>query len=916
MKKRKFGKYIVFTLALTVICTAVLFMVSESDVFGKFVSKEPYIEEGSNVSTPIVVTSEGSNQKGKAGSGAAPCSEEVPTCVGKKGSETNPFVILEIVPDKGQQQLAYLAGDEESGLPYDPMEMSIEVTAENGDPSKTMFSGQSLTDLGFRSALGFWFVESGYPVYKIGTSEKESENLSYADKYYTVPVKSSDIKEAGYDTEQFNQDYNSLTMTNLIKKYPKLFVKDNVEEDTAIKEAAKKDDKNWKKSYEKKVKAAERMDATSGYFVITKGGEGDFFFNPGNNYIGTDDSWLEDYHYKWVYSEEKPENGIDILSVMDRGSIDNIVNKNNDQYVNYYLEVTEGETYKDVPLGRDEIWDEYTFEYYGLKVRDILKRSLFKFSDEEDYENFHMKVICMTPAELNKISEKDTDDTVDMIERADMFYISTYSYFGAKAKPESSDDSDIGEDDTEDYDTIEERLIDGTESFYKFYNNWVEGDKDYSFNQKKDVTRFYENDLEWSSCMKIIKRVSENKNLPLMYNKAVGTILNQGVTQGTDTEECMYISDAKEDYTHAHRKGSLNNISKLYLISVQFDLMARKSSGGYSRTFMEDIYNSIQTVSLSKETLKDAAANTAKTTGYYVRKPALNCPDEKHAATEYQERANYLWNTCTFYPEEISVNMDGGFDQETIDRFINKGYLATYFPSFEDNPLNKDSLSGHETGVVPGEEEDVDRNVTVVTNGNANINMSTFLNPTGGNGNTSADYLDLLHIILNTQTATVEDMSVAVQKQKKQYVKLSDSDVLIDYNSKAAYNDKTLYLKVLINTNGNNLPGVVTAVRLKNETTGKSKTLKLYQSTNFADAGAEVEKKTYSDSNGAVSGYVVDGSLIAYIPYSLLDWTNGYQTMELDMCGRIYNTRKKKNEHGEVVTASISIAERTLFNLE
>lgn len=88
-----------------------------------------------------VVTNEGSNLKGEEGSKAEPCSEEVPTCVGKKGSETNPFVILEIVADHAQQQMPYLAMEENSNTPLDIMKIGIEMARNAEGVARTYVPG-------------------------------------------------------------------------------------------------------------------------------------------------------------------------------------------------------------------------------------------------------------------------------------------------------------------------------------------------------------------------------------------------------------------------------------------------------------------------------------------------------------------------------------------------------------------------------------------------------------------------------------------------------------------------------------------------------------------------------------------------------------------------------------------------------
>ena len=77
------------------------------------------------------------------------------------------------------------------------------------------------------------------------------------------------------------------------------------------------------------------------------------------------------------------------------------------------------------------------FQYVGIKWNDVLKRMLINFKDETDsdgkvtqtadqqYDNYHIKIVTVTPAMINEMDKNDTEDTLDYIERADMFYISS-----------------------------------------------------------------------------------------------------------------------------------------------------------------------------------------------------------------------------------------------------------------------------------------------------------------------------------------------------------------------------------------------------------------------------------------------------------------------------------------------------------
>ena len=228
-----------------IVLLAAAFFFWRADVFGKFVPQEPYVaqdKDGNDVtpeSAQVEVTSEGSNQKGKDGSGKTPCATEVPTCEGKKGSEKNPFVVLEIVPSHEQQQLCYFAGDEESGLPFDPVEFSRKVLPA-GDNNYT--TGMTVTDLGIPSAVGTqWLTNTSYDIYEIGkTKTTKSVKLAEVGKYYTIEYSEKEIRRLAEDNRkdpdqavsEFTTTFNNGNgkISDLANKFPYLFKKDTTKE--------------------------------------------------------------------------------------------------------------------------------------------------------------------------------------------------------------------------------------------------------------------------------------------------------------------------------------------------------------------------------------------------------------------------------------------------------------------------------------------------------------------------------------------------------------------------------------------------------------------------------------------------------------------------------------------------------------
>lgn len=855
----------------------------KTNVFGKFIAQEPYVAQddaGNDVnpeSAQVVVTSEGSNQKGKDGSGKATCSDKVPTCAGKKGTKTNPFIILEIVPSHEQQQLCYFAGDEESGLPFNPLEFSRKILPE-GDKNYT--NETSATNLDIPKAIGTqWLTNTSYDVYKIGSEvETEKVKLSEVGKYYTVQFTEDEIrkfaekkkKDPDRTVQEFSELYNNGNgkIGNLAKEFSELFEKDTTEDAVEIDKETFKDDRNWKKTRVNK-----------GYLVVTEKGTGDFLFD------GWNIAKWNSSQFHWVYSPTKPTEGKDFVNDIGiaKDKVSETVNNCPDnRYCGNYIQLSDYSeiNYNGVltPLAM------YTFEYYGLKFNDILKRSLFSFSNEKEYKDFHLKVICMTPDELNQISKMDDNDKVDMIERADMFFIQS-GY--------SCETSGLKE-------------ILGTEELYKIYNKWVKKDSDYSYSKDRDEASFLDSDLEWSSVMKIIQRVSENPNLPLMFNKPVGTMLNVGVNQKGQNDVCMYVTS---ENAHCEKPAVLNNIAKLFLISTQFDLLARKTDG-YTQTFMESIYPNLQQIPLN-----DNNVQTAKKTGYYKRKEAIGCDDKAHNEKKYQNRANYLWNACTFYPEVVPWSKDPlKKEDDQTKKLIDYGFFESYLTDPDSNPF----INGVAQQVSGATIHDEDKNVTVIGQARADYNESTLLHPNRDSDTIASNYLSgVTYTILNSQPNTVSNVTVQVLKQKKEYVKVADTSILLDYTSDREYKDGEIsYVKINVNANGNNLPGVITKIVLKKD--GAEKELKLYSKKDYIDANL-CEKVTYKDSDKETSGYKVEGSLIGYVPYSLKDWADGYTTMEVTTVGRILRTKKDGTSIyrvGDDFITDITIGERTLFDLE
>lgn len=823
--------------------------------FGMFSPKEPYVKGKSDSIALDSVTDEGKNWIGEMGTGAKPATLDVPTCEGKKGTKDNPFVILEIVADKAQQQMGYLAMDENETKPLDVLQYGIDTAAEQKRsyvPGSSSIMGQDNL-----KEIGQWFCNWDYSVYKIGKkAEKESIPYTEIAKLYQVEITSKDLEKAGVSTEAFDEQLQKgktqkfsrevYDVPALIKKYPDFFEKDSYK--NTIRKPAKEDINNW--SVKKKTEVVKEEDLPEGVLErytnrTAQIGQYGFWNNETN--IGWTDSTSELYNYD---NNQNGKEASALTGMMLKLS-------DNSNLTSKYVKSPQ------------ETKEVYTFSYYGLKNNNVLKRQLFHFTTQEAYDDFHMQVICMTPSELNAIGKKDTKEKVDMIERADMFYLGSYD----------SETNNIA-------------------NVYKLYYKYVENQKDYQYDSSK-VAEFMDEDLDWNLCFKLIYRLCNNKNLPLVTTNRLGNLEKYGTA---DVKMCQ-----SKKTPNVTRKATLNNLAKLYIIASQFDLTAKKEEDeSYIRTFYDDILmtGKLEQIALN-ETAKTDAKTPADNTGYYVRPKTIETDD----LTEKQ-KCYYLWNPLTFYPEADEMDALRSTDSQcniNVDKFVSYGYNRSYFDVNDASNIFTSSKMGMKAKGSDGEHG----NVAIPQNAN-NEDYSTLL------GNTeNADVLnvamDTAFQIMNNRPETVNNLVVKALKQAKKYVKLADDSVLIDYSSDRSYTSETSYLKVQIHDNNNTEDGLVTKISLKNESgeTAPGSNLILYTTKDMTTA---CEKTTYSGK----TGYQVKTSapLTAYIPYSIKDWAKGYNIIEFETVGRTYSERKKKTIMGSPVTSQITIGERTLFSLE
>ncbi len=910
----------------------------------------------------------------------------------KKGSKENPFVVLEIVPEFSQQTLSYMVDSQEKGLPFNPVQLGATWCNEKSDSNgflngdhKTINTGniQNIVPntygyFGNEFSTGIEIADgSRLPYYEIKflyelkldsteISEDDFKNrtvnqlyqenkaafaIAAPDKFSTVTDAEGNVTEAtctdscfqaaleeknrdgaytdrnwvkeikendditkshkitiSADSGLTEEDFNSLTMAQLKEKYPELFAKDD--NGREITDAELKKDGKWVKE---KKQLEERK--KEGYFIKREPGKGRYTLTGSlsDTYNGVTARTTHTNTDMWDYVEgEPPQGALEYDTLYQSWDVNN--HFTDDTNIGSYIKCS----YSRMDYNQWSYWEDnshavkvvedvylfeyaryvYTLKYVGMKINDILKYSLFTRDTQEEYEELNLQVIVVTPDMINEMDANDTENTLDYIERADLFYISEY------------------------YDGYE-LMATNLEQFVDFYNLYCGGSGEKLNGDKSKLKSFLDTDLEWWDCLKIIKRLSVNQNLPLMSSKFLGAAAMRGVDNQINTQ--IYID---KDNKAVDTKGTLNNLCKMFFITVQFDLLDIKKGDeanvpagnpSYRRTFMDDIFPKLKTMKLNPDQ-QDSSAHPAKYTGYYERVPLA----ESNMDQAYKERCYYLWNKFTFLPTELTgiYKSQDSKDPETGDydgmtaTLINKyGYLPSYF---YDNTFQNDGTGEANRGGASANGSDGldDKNVTFAGDGkNDDINMSI---PT--NVGTVDRMLEILRNILDNDDKSPLPLAVNLLENKKDYSRMKNDQVLLDYVSDANYKDgnKKINLKFIF-ANQNNEDAVIRKISLVKEeeaTTGVTVPLN-------DDKHEDVAKEPVTYSSGdpdPINGYKIpaeDTSTIHFVPVKRSDWQAGYNILKIQWTTRMHFIKKNKTKNfNRTGTSYVYIGERGLFNLE
>lgn len=1057
--KRRWNKKLFFPLlgaGLVCVFVAAFFFLTHNVSLGEFVfhphstyitgvsDEEPVPEEISVNDKYVTPKTKEGHPDGVLDTGKYPTIPETDGGKKNKGTEENPFVILEIVPEMAQQSLAYMVENQEEGLPYDPITVGIRI-------SNNML--KSYSDKTSRTAIEsmnqqFCMVNHSseyFPLYKDGVKTGElkvpqdkgpntllnpNRNSDYMeqnqnslpgwfankittdiydpegtiqgdpdkatnpakeedratvrnkyarlDKYYEVKTTSdvlsledyaektvaelntlhpdlfvdegeairSDVvadevnwnknielkKDIHYSFQTTSlvmkpEDYSGKTMAELVatESYKDVFATSDAKD---IPEEVLSDEARWVKKEETKSDEIKEEIDKNKYLVFVPMGEGDYYTN-GGYYYGAK-------LYKALTQEEKAKANIcyvddlseydEYTSVLDHYQTwqlsDIFVPDRISELEGTYIkasniqgltEVISYDTYQQYTFTYDYVLYQYTYTYYNIRVNDLVKRMFFRRNTDQEYEDIKLKVIVATPDMLNEVDKNDTTTKLSYIERADMVY---FSAVDEEARAYNWDD------------------------FLKFYYEYVIEDPDAY--DSENLATFFDNDLEWLDCMKLIERLSTEMNLPLMFTKQVGDMLNKGVNQDGSSASHIYLNASKKVKEEV---SSINNIAKLYLITSQFNLGAVKGTKNtqgeiFERTFMDDIFPYIKQVPIVQKN-----GNTAKYTGYFERQ-TCDCGD----LTDKQElNAHYLWNRYTFIPIDCEFN-----NNDSNPMYMEKyGYLNSYLKNNNNLQNGNTKMYNKVTGVRADHDFDNDpQNVTMVGRDIASTLETIFNDSTMG----TMGYI--IYKIMNQGTPETPTMLFSVEKYssgdglKLKYTKIDNTSVLLDYTTDAKYkNDKTLYLKCkLINNTyledgsiqSNIQDGVIQSVKLVNQDSGDAielvhvsgdpKTVLASDYTKVENGFtpsvpfdiSSVKFKEEDPSNpileldadqGPIKGIQVpaEKSVTFWVPFQLYEWQAGYNKVEVTWVAR---TSKGRNGYQNEGTNEVTIGERTLFNLE
>lgn len=614
-------------------------------------------------------------------------------------------MFLEIVPDKCQQVLSWLSADN-AVISDEELTRRISLVKKGPVKDQNVTNDsliQPLTGLSYKN-FHVWNPE-------INLYEKKDDGTY---KYQEIFDKVKEIADNSELTQKEKKDqveayiqekcYISMGLYSVKDKYV-IESKEAFGVGSAfskVSSTALSDKYNWDTELISSQEVSTSFHATSGYFVKVDAVSDDTLaLDMGNKKAAS--NIFEQRFRVFKYTTQLPSGQkIQDYSNYNPSDTNWFTNNIGNIKVGDYYEIPSNEEWNISTISYD---NTYKYTYHCMVNNDVLKWGLLNpyedqehitLKNEDEWEieyNRRFKVVTVTPEQLNELEKYDTRESLDYIERADLLYLNS-----------------IPGRDGQEFQVMQ--------TYYKYvqeYREVLQPDgsiqvvtKDLDTNNLKT----YQNssDIEWSICMKLIKKIGTYVNFPVLVNSNLWT---QNKCEGRTVP--VYKSGPTSWRTENH-DASLSNASKVCIIASQFNLLARKhqlpeglskdEQEGYinffkniadtytdeglykgDRTFMEDIYPYIQKIKVKN------SAGTHEYTGYYDR--TTNLAEEDKPSSD--DKDFYLWGDYTFYP----IGYDKNAANWTVELKKVYGYLETFAfngtnasDTTEKNPSNREMFYG------------------------------------------------------------------------------------------------------------------------------------------------------------------------------------------------------------------------------
>ncbi len=647
----------------------------------------------------------------------------IPEAKGEKMSKTNPFVMVEVVPELAMQELTYQVKGSE-GIDFDYMLDYMYGVEAGGNGGKY---GDLLGTL--RSFFSKIYVEGS------------QASVFFGDKpaYEFIPD-AYEIKALSRHSEEFRQQYHAL-----IGKWPS----------TKLLGTQTKDQRliGWK------TQARDPAQKKTGYLQKVELGDG-YFKHDGTRFIqlneGDNNTTYErptDFDYIFVETAVQPADAVAFAADLPVGSkvwveeleviqytfrraqvinndlfikeifcvADKIPGKKNsiegfnegdltgperDRYNEYRADGLSDEEALTIIFGdlRQEIDDAFAAQgstqwlSAPANVQKYLRVTGLVEDWETVYANLNVKVITVTPEMLNYSVSEAGDDSMDYIERADLMYFKhklnnngIIPYYEAYTENMGLERIRFSENDgtRPNFSESTNRMNENTmPDFYRTYTTQ-------SGNTLSDPIS---NDLSWETTYKVIERLGVQKTFPLiMHSEQILDSLggNNGglsIQGGGDVRYHSFVEDGVNgagDIVHVnHRtgiKGYSNHLVKMYYMATTMD----------QKRFYDDVLPLIKGTTVG-ETWN--GTTSSKRTGYFDRHVLCGDGCADYNVPHESNTSNIYWHDKIFWP---NVSMKSYNDPRTGQPYTDyKEFLINEFGFFRHSLDGGSGASGRMGNVI------------------------------------------------------------------------------------------------------------------------------------------------------------------------------------------------------------------------